>query len=67
MNILNLFQCKHPAKDLYVQREATTEKRDEDFNIVTYHMYCGVCNKHINISHAQMIGGVEGFLKRGLT
>jgi len=58
------FKCQHPAERLYVNKDATIKKKDDDFNIVTYHLHCGKCGKNVDIIYAQMIGGVDEFLKR---
>jgi len=59
------FNCNHPANRLLVKKELTSEKKDADFNIVTYHLFCNRCMKDVDITYAQMIGGVDEFLKRG--
>jgi len=61
------FFCKHPAKRLYVLKKETITPSGNglDFNIVTYHLKCGDCGADLDISYADMIGGVEGFMKRG--
>lgn len=60
------FGCKHPAKRLVVEREATVEQRDADFNIVTYHLICRDCGDPVKVKHAACIGGVDAFLARGI-
>jgi hypothetical protein len=64
-SLLNLFKCQHPAKELAVAKEATEKQHDEDFNIVTYHLFCGKCGEQIVLTHAKMVGGVEAYIERG--
>ena len=62
------WKCKHPFNRLGVQREATSvpsPKYPEDYNHVTYHLFCQKCGEKLDITYAQMIGGVDGFLARG--
>jgi hypothetical protein len=64
---IGMFSCKHPAGELGILQHETVNKSDDDFNIVTYHLFCRVCGEPVKLSYAQMIGGVDGFLSRGLT
>lgn len=59
------FKCKHPARWLGVQRDETRKRKDEDFDVVTYHLVCRRCGDTVELSYAKMIGGVDAFLKRG--
>jgi len=59
---LSKHHCK--ADDLYVAKDATEEKIDDDFIHITYHLYCIECGKHHDIKYAHMIGGANEFLKR---
>ena len=63
--LLKLLKCQHPAKWLAVAKEATEKQHDEDFNIVTYHLFCRKCGEQINLTHAKMVGGVEAYIERG--
>lgn len=63
---MRLFQCKHPAKQLQVKKDSTETIIDKDFIEVTHHLHCSWCNKDVDIKYAKLIGGVEGFLKRGV-
>lgn len=59
------FRCRHPAAALRVERDATTEPIDEEFTRITYHLICGNCGEKVEVKHAKLVGGVEGFLARG--
>lgn len=59
------FKCQHPAKRLSVLKAQTVANIDADFDKVTYHLSCGACDEHIDVSYAAMIGGVEAFIARG--
>ena len=58
-------KCKHPAESLGVLKEHTTANIDEDFDQVTYHLFCVRCNSPVDIKHAKWIAGVDAFLARG--
>lgn len=61
------FACKHPAAYLHTAREHTVSESDkypEDYDIVTYHLYCLKCGAKVPVSHARCIGGVDGLMKR---
>jgi hypothetical protein len=60
------FRCKHPAHLLAVQSPETTERKNADFDVVTYHLVCRRCRTPVPVTYARMIGGVEAFLERGL-
>jgi len=64
--MFNLFnkKCQHPADRLAVAKEATIVNKDEDFNSVTYHLFCRACDERVDIKYAQVIGGAEAFLTR---
>jgi hypothetical protein len=64
-DMLNPFKCTHPASRLGVLRGETIDRSDADFSIVTYHLFCRKCSEPIELSYAQMIGGVDGFLSSG--
>ena len=59
------FKCKHPAKHLTVYKPETSETKDGDFRFVTYHLLCTNCGADVKLQSAQLIGGVDAFLKRG--
>ena len=62
------FKCKHPARNLFVKKDATVEpspKYPENFTNITYHLFCNHCRADVDIKYAKMIGGVDEFLKRG--
>lgn len=59
------FGCKHEADWLCVDRKPTVTKIDDDFERITYHLWCMKCERHVDISHASCIGGVPAFMKRG--
>jgi len=63
--LVRLFKCKHPFSSLYVEKAATIEILDEDFERVTYYFQCFKCNKLVQKQHCSLIGGVEGFMARG--
>lgn len=58
------FSCRHPFNALFVAKEATEVQMDEDFNKVTYHLYCSKCGEALPMSHAKLIGGVAEFMAR---
>jgi hypothetical protein len=60
------FKCKHPAARLVVERDSTVTQKDEDFNIIVHHLRCRECDEEVSITYAQLIGGVDAFMKRGL-
>ena len=57
-------ECKHPFDALYVAKNATEKKVDEDFINVCYYFSCGRCKKDLTITHAKIIGGVDAFIDR---
>ncbi len=59
------FKCKHPFDSLVVEKGSTKENYDEDFDHVTFHLYCIKCNSSLEITYAATIGGIEGFMSRG--
>ena len=59
------FKCNHPANRLSVLKAQTIANIDEDFDKVTYHLSCGSCGEHIDVSYAAMIGGAHAFIARG--
>lgn len=61
---MNLFKCSHPSKFLRVEREATVEVCDKDFEIVTYHFICSKCSESVTIKYARTIGGVKAFMSK---
>jgi len=63
--MFGIFKCKHPAHKLVVLKDSTIKPKDDDFSIVTHHLYCQNCGKSVDIKYAQMIGGVKSFLDRG--
>ena len=62
--MLGLFKCKHPFNRLAVEKERTVSKIDQDFNKISYHLFCQKCSQNLTLTHAEMIGGVKEFLKR---
>ena len=62
-----IFKCKHPARWLGVQQKETIERKDADFDVVTYHLICRKCSEAVTIAYAKTIGGVDAFLNRGRT
>ena len=68
MSKLHQFFCGHKAKHLHARdgmTEAPSKDFPEDFTTVTYHLYCTLCDKEINIKYAKLIGGVDAFFERG--
>ena len=61
---MNIFQiiCGHPLKMIHTEKEQTVEPIDNDFEKVTYHLYCTVCNKPFKVEHARTRHGVDAFL-----
>lgn len=65
--VRQIFGCNHPAFRLHTEREHTVEKSDkfpEDYEIVTYHLYCLKCDAKVPVTHVRCIGGVDGLMKR---
>lgn len=69
------FKCKHPADKLVVDKEQTVEsfkrivangfyQTDEDFEKVTYNLFCLKCGEDVKITHAKTKYGIERFLKK---
>lgn len=63
--MFDLFKCSHPANMLRVEKEATVENIDEDFDRVIYHLVCDKCGEKITIKHSKVIGGTDAFFERG--
>ena len=59
------WKCKHPAASLIVEKPQTTERKDADFEVVTYHLICNRCSAEVKVKHSRFVGGVLEFLKRG--
>lgn len=60
-----MFKCKHPFKFLRVERQHSEAQVDTDFIDVTYHLYCVKCSEALPMTHARLVGGVDGFIRRG--
>lgn len=58
------FKCKHPFRSLIIQKESTTKNIDRDFEEITHHLLCRKCNTKLDLSYAEMIGGLEGYYGR---
>ncbi len=63
--MFNIFKCRHPANSLVVDKDATVKNIDEDFDEITYHLFCTDCNEKVEVGYAKMIGGVDAFIERG--
>ncbi|NIP56119.1 hypothetical protein GWN42_31265 [candidate division KSB1 bacterium] len=59
------FLCKHPFKSLAVEKDQTSQYADEDFEHITYHLFCRSCGKSLPLTYAKCIGGVDAFFDRG--
>ena len=59
------FKCKHPAQYLGVRTEETLEKKNEDFEVMRYHLLCRKCGEPVEVAYSRCIGGVEAFFARG--
>lgn len=64
---MSIFKCKHPADMLGVEKSETREQRNNDFDLVTYHLYCCSCGQKVKISYAALRGGVAGFMGVGVS
>lgn len=63
------FKCKHPASALFPKKDHTetpSKEYPEYFTEVTFYAYCIRCGEPVTLSYAKMIGGVDGFLERGM-
>jgi hypothetical protein len=58
------FSCKHPASELAVNKVHTAEVLDDDFEKITYHLFCLKCSAPVDITYVVCIGGVEKFLSK---
>lgn len=61
------FGCKHPASRLHVQKDETVVDSPDDpqnYEHVTYHLYCLRCNAPVEIGYARIKGGVEAMMRR---
>lgn len=48
---MSFFECKHPAAYLGVQKSETvvpTKEYPDEYEVVTYHLYCAKCGEHVN-------------------
>lgn len=61
---MSLFECKHPAEYLVVEKDSTEERQDKDFTRITHHLHCMKCHELIDIDYAKLNGGVDSFLSR---
>lgn len=61
-----MFKCKHPFERLSVEKDATMDSADADFLYISYHFSCNKCGEKLTKKYAKMIGGVEGFMSRGI-
>ena len=59
-----MFNCKHPFHRLAVKKEQKIEKIDDDFQEVTYYLFCRKCQETLELSHAKLTKTVEEFLKQ---
>jgi hypothetical protein len=50
---------------LAVEKDATVKNIDKDFDQVTYHLICLICDEDVKVKYAKMIGGVNEFIERG--
>lgn len=61
-----IFKCKHKFTDLVVSKESTETPHEDypnDFNIVTYHLFCSRCGSRLDLEHAKLVKTVPEFLK----
>jgi hypothetical protein len=59
------FLCAHPLAFLNVEKDAETQKDDEDYSTVTYHFSCARCRKRgLKVQYLKLNGGVQAFLAR---
>lgn len=61
------FTCNHPASSLHVKTDATvvdSPDAPEDYQHVTYHLYCLRCDAPVEIGYAKVKGGVDAMMKR---
>jgi len=61
---MRFFKCKHPFSALAVEKEHTTEKEDEDFTRVDYHLFCQDCQEYLTLTHVKLTHGINEFLKQ---
>lgn len=45
--------------------EESIEKDDEEFDLVTYHLFCRNCGKSLPLKHVRTKNGVKNFFERG--
>lgn len=57
------FKCKHPAERLVVEKKETIEQIDDDFDVITYNLQCGVCKTNIKVTYARLRNGISGFMR----
>lgn len=63
---MNFFKCKHPFKCLAVEKEHTEipdSKYPNDFNMVTYHLFCRRCKERVDLTHAKILRGPASIFK----
>ena len=63
---MSWFACKHPARSLFVDRDSSVMKRDEDFTDVTFHLVCFKCGEKVDIGYSMLTKTVPEFLNIGM-
>lgn len=63
-------KCNHPFDRLAVQKDSTVvddPKYPGDYNLVTHHLFCRKCGEKLDIKYAQMVGGYDAWMERGMS
>lgn len=63
--MFSLFECKHPAALLAMQKEQTLAQFDADFNMATAHLVCRNCQARIQIKALVLRGTADEFFAGG--
>lgn len=55
-DLFKIFACSHPLARLSVVRQPTVIPADFDFEHITFHFHCSICDQDVDKHYAHKLG-----------